>query len=183
MKGKFDRLLRILYILDRESTCTVSWLADELEVTERSVFRYVSSLRKAGFPIVFDTERRTYAFEDAFKLKKARLNIDETLALAVSKKMLRPLGKTFEQAFDSLERKVLDVSLPCGELLPSSALVLSSQDRGETLDISKLLKALTKACSDPRLVHLSYQSLGSQKLTNRDIEPYYLFFTSDASGT
>lgn len=179
MKGKFDRLLRILNILDRESTCTASWLAQELDVTERSIFRYVNSLRDAGFPIAFDKERGTYAFENAFKLKKARLNADETLALAMSRRMLSPLGEAFRRAFDSLERKILDVSTPCGELLPSSALVPMPHETGAEPDISKLLKALTKACGEHRLVHVSYQSLHSQKHTSRDVEPYYLFFTPD----
>lgn len=179
MKGKFDRLLRILNILDRESTCTAAWLAEELEVTERSIFRYVSSLRDAGFPIEFDRERGTYAFENAYKLKKARLNADETLALAMSRRMLSPLGETFRRAFDSLERKLLDVSSPCGEVPASSALVPLPQETGMELDLSKLLKALTKACGEHRLVHVSYQSLHSQEHTNRNVEPYYLFFTPD----
>jgi len=179
MKGKFDRLLRILNILDRESSCTISGLAEELEVTERSVFRYVSSLRDAGFPIVFDKERGTYAFDNAFKLKKARLNIDETLALTMSRRMLRPLGETFQRAFDSLERKVLDVSLPSRELQHASAFVLASHDMAEKVDVSKLLKALTKACGEHRLVHISYAGLQSRKKTSRDVEPYYLFFTPD----
>lgn len=179
MKGKFDRLLRILNILDRRSTCTASWLAEELEVTERSIFRYVGSLRHAGFPIVYDKERRTYAFNNDFKLKKARLNVDETLALAISRRMLSPLGATFERAFDSLERKVLDVSSPCGGLPQTSTVVVAIGDMGEKLDISKLLKALTKACGERRLVHMSYVSLHSRKNTSRDVEPYYLFFTPD----
>lgn len=148
-------------------------------VTERSVFRYVNSLRDAGFPVVFDKERGTYAFANSFKLKKARLNVDETLALAMARRMLSTLGETFERAFDSLEKKVLDVSLPSSEFLPSSALVIGCQEKGEQADISKLIKALAKASVDHSLVHIRYQSLYSQEFTNREIEPYYLFFSPD----
>jgi predicted DNA-binding transcriptional regulator YafY len=174
VKGKFDRLLRILNLLDREKACKPSVLAEELGVSERSVFRYVGSLRDAGFPVFFDKERGTYAFENAFKLKKARLNVDETLALAMARKMLGTLGDTFERAFVSLEKKVLDVSTPSGGLLPSSALVLACGERSEKVDISKLLKALTKAS-----VWMCYRSLHSREDTKREVEPYYLFFSPD----
>ena len=179
MRGKFDRLLRILNLLDRESACKPSLLAEELRVTERSVFRYVNSLRDAGFPVAYDREKGTYAFENAFKLKKARLNMDETLALAMARRMLGTLGETFERAFDSLEKKVLDVSSPCDGFLPSSALVLACPDKSDKADVSKLLKALTKASVDHSLVWISYQSLYSEEDTRRDVEPHYRFFSPD----
>ncbi len=129
--------------------------------------------------MVYDKEKGTYAFENAFRLKKARLNMDETLALAMARKMLGTLGETFERALESLERKVLDVSFPCRELLPSSALVLPCGDKGEKTDVSKLLMALTKSCVDHSFVWISYQSLYSGEETRRDVEPSYLFFSPD----
>jgi len=179
VRGKFDRLLRILNLLDAERACKPSLLAEELRVTERSVFRYVNSLRYAGFPITYDKERGTYAFENPFKLKKARLNTDEMLAFALARKMLATLGETFERAFEGLERKILDVSTPRSELLPSSTLVLTCADKGEKTDVSKLLKALMKSCVDHNLFWISYQSLYSGENTRRDVEPYYLFFSPE----
>lgn len=179
MTGKFERLLRILNLLDQENTCTPSWLAEELGVTDRSVFRYMNSLNEAGFPIVFDRERGTYAFEDGYKLKQAHLNVDETLALAMAKKLLSTLGQTFDHAFESLEKKVFDVAKPRGGCLPSSAFVLTCQERTEEGDISDLLKSLAKASVERTLVHITYESLYAEELTERDIEPYYLFFSSD----
>lgn len=179
MKGKFDRLLRILNHLDREKSCKRAMLAEELGVTERSVFRYVGSLRDAGFPVLYDKDRGTYAFEDEFKLKKARLNVDETLAFAMARRMLGTLGETFERAFASLEKKVLDVSTPSGGLLPSSVIVLTASESPERVDVSKLLKALTKASVDHSLAWISYRSLHSGEDTRREVEPYYLFFSPD----
>ncbi|MBP8645970.1 MAG: WYL domain-containing protein [Syntrophobacteraceae bacterium] len=179
MTGKFDRLLRILNLLDQDNSCTLSGLAEELGVTDRSVLRYMKSLNEAGFPIVFDKDRGTYAFTDGFKLKKARLNVDETLALAMAKKLLSTLGQTFDRAFESLETKVLEVAKPRTECLPSSAFVVTGQEKTEGKDISKLLKDLAKAAVEHCLVHLTYESLYAEEITERDIEPYYLFFSSD----
>ena len=179
MTGKFDRLLRILNLLDQENACTPSWFAEELGVTERSVFRYVKSLNEAGFPIVFNKERGTYVLEDGFKLKKARLNVDETLALAMAKKLLATLGQTFDEAFESLEKKVLDVANPRKECLPSSAFVVSGQEKRGEGDISDLLKNLAKASVEHTLVRITYESLYAEELLERDVEPYYLFFSSD----
>jgi predicted DNA-binding transcriptional regulator YafY len=73
MDGKFNNMLKILNILDSGKSCTPSSLIEELMVSERTVFRYINSLKEAGFPITFDEEKKTYTFEEGFALKRANL--------------------------------------------------------------------------------------------------------------
>ncbi|MCE5335127.1 MAG: WYL domain-containing protein [Desulfobacteraceae bacterium] len=183
MKTKFDRMLRILRLLEQESLCSTGRLAEELGVSERSVFRYMNSLQQAFFPIVYDRERKTYAFSDGFHLKKSRLNADEMLALSVARRLLGSLGGIFDVAFESLENKIMDATIPRADLKPFSTLAIPVQADKNGSDLTDLMKDLALACIEQRYVSISYVSLYTEELTKRDIEPYYLFFSSDGFWT
>lgn len=179
MGAKFDNLIKLLNLLDRGAHCTARKLSEELEVTERTVYRYLSSLQYAGFPIAFDPGRRSYTFERGFQLKKALMDVDEILVLALSRKLLSFLGEGFAQAFGKLEQKLIGVSSWAAPDLAASPIFLSPQEKPSYGDVMHLIKDLAPACQKHCLVDLTYQSLYAQEITQRIIEPYYLLFTSD----
>lgn len=176
MKSKFDRLVYILNRLDRRLPTTLRVLEEELGVDERSVYRYLESLEAAGFPIYFNREKRTYAFADGFQLKKTDLDVEEILALAVAKKSLSYLGGAFDDAMEGLERKILDISSP-KDRIPASVFVLPDYGLNAFVDISALIKDLARACINHQVVKLIYVSLYSDEVSNREVEPYYLFLS------
>jgi predicted DNA-binding transcriptional regulator YafY len=167
-KGKFDRLLKILSILNDGEQCNAGFLAEDLEVSERTVYRYMASLMSAGFPISYNPEKKTYAFEDGYSLRKTRLNPAEALALCLAGSLLKPLGGTFEKAIENLKTKIADNSR-------FEPVYLKIPQPDTPIDIFRLLKDLSSACIERRLVHIEYQSMSSHELTSRDIEPYFLF--------
>jgi predicted DNA-binding transcriptional regulator YafY len=181
MKGKFDRLLKIVNLLDRDKNCSVERLAHELGVTRRSIFRYLASLQEVGFPVYFDEGHRTYRFNEGFKLKKALLDMDEILALALAKRMLPFLGSRLDQAIHRLELKLLDAAQPTAtaKRLAAAPIILTPQEKPAAAHPEKLLKDLSLACLDHNLVRLTYLSLYADELTHREVEPYYLFFTPE----
>ena len=179
MKGKFARMVHILNQLDQKQPCTANSLAQELEVDNRSIFRYLASLQEAGFPIYHDREKGSYAFVEGFQLRKADLSLEETLALAVAKKSLSHFGGAFDEALQGLERKVLDISTRLKDPIPASVFVLPDWGTKAYADISTLIKELAMACSRHRRVEITYVSLSSQKTSKREVEPYYLFFSFD----
>jgi predicted DNA-binding transcriptional regulator YafY len=90
---KLDRLLRLMKMLTGNSTYTVTELADRLEMSLRSIYRYIDTFREAGFVIkkngtVFRIDKSSPYFKDisslvhfteeeAYILKSAIENIDE----------------------------------------------------------------------------------------------------------
>lgn len=70
LKGiqKIDAMLTILRKLDSRNKITVLNLANELSVSERSIYRYLKALQSAGYPIFFDKEQNSYSFVETFKL-------------------------------------------------------------------------------------------------------------------
>lgn len=177
--ARFDRSLRILYLLDKGESCTVRSLADEFHVDERTVHRDIFELRAAKFPIDFDKQRGSYVFEEGFKLGKIKLNVQEVLALAVAKRMLTPLGDSFMGALESVETKLLNITPTRGQGMAPSAFVVSCQDANYSNDSYNLIKELSQATREHSLVRLSYESLYAREVTSREVEPYYLFYSQE----
>jgi predicted DNA-binding transcriptional regulator YafY len=126
----------------------------------------------AGFPIRYNAAKETYAFEEGSSLGKTHLNPSEALALALAGSLLKPLGGTFEKAIENLKTKIANNS-------SFEPIYLKIPQPEAGLDISRLLKDLSSACIERRLVHIEYRSMSSQELTSRDIEPYFLFLSMD----
>jgi predicted DNA-binding transcriptional regulator YafY len=57
MSYKFDSLISILKKLDKKEKVTVHSLMNDLEVSERTVHRYLQTLQVAGFPISYDRKK------------------------------------------------------------------------------------------------------------------------------
>ncbi len=66
--AKMESLLKILRLLSGSITQTPAQLAEALEVTQRTVFRYMTDLQGAGYPIYFDRQKNTYRFIDGYRL-------------------------------------------------------------------------------------------------------------------
>jgi predicted DNA-binding transcriptional regulator YafY len=70
MSDKFASMLYILNRIDAGEPVTVQSLMDGLEISQRTVYRYMNDLQVGGFPIFFDKERGTYRFQDGYQIKK-----------------------------------------------------------------------------------------------------------------
>jgi diguanylate cyclase (GGDEF)-like protein/PAS domain S-box-containing protein len=66
--NKIDSLTAVLRKLNDRERVTVDILSKELNVGERSVYRYLESLQAAGYPIYFDREEMSYRFVDSYSL-------------------------------------------------------------------------------------------------------------------
>lgn len=86
---KIDLLLTIIKKLDSAEIITASQLAHDLSVTERTIYRYLDTLQKTGYPIYFDREVKSYRFVDSYKLRRPRSSQDIVSALELRKQMLR----------------------------------------------------------------------------------------------
>lgn len=90
---KLDRLLRLMKMLTGNTTYSIDELAERLETTERTIYRYIDTFREAGFVLkkkgnIFRIDKSSPYFKDisslihfteeeAYILKSAIENIDE----------------------------------------------------------------------------------------------------------
>lgn len=169
MSSKFDALMKILNKLNQQERVTKQSLMDDLEVSERSAYRYVQILQNAGFRIQYDRHKKTYAFEDGFSLAKPNISLEETLAISLAKRMLGTFGTGMERSLSTIEDKLTmkQTSLPNHIILKAS---------GNTPEIDSHLGALHQAIMNFQKVEIVYDAVHSDDKSKRKIDPHYLFF-------
>jgi predicted DNA-binding transcriptional regulator YafY len=172
MSYKFDSLMFILNKLDSHEEVTVDSLQEDLGVSERTVFRYLNALLVGGFPVVFNKKQGGYGFMEGYSLKQPDLSPEETLALSISKNMIRGMGSGWEESMDRIEQKLLvkKTDLP-------RHIVLSG--KGLAPEITGHIGLIHKAIMNYQKVKMIYRPLYSDQKTKRKVDPYYLFFEED----
>ncbi|MBT2217484.1 YafY family transcriptional regulator [Virgibacillus dakarensis] len=101
-----DRLINIMILLQNRGKMTAKELANELEVSARTILRDMDALSNAGIPIVSDRGKEGgWRLLDNFRSKLSGLNIDDikSLFLFPSGKLLEDLGLNI-QALDTRQK-------------------------------------------------------------------------------
>ncbi len=169
MSYKFDSLVLILNKLDRKEHVTVKSLMDELEVSDRTVYRYLKTLEVAGFPIEFSHDKGSYVFTEGYSLNKPALSMEEQLSFSLAKRFLASLGDTLEQNLSNIEEKLAKKSSPMPEHIYLSSHPIPIQ-------VEHSLRTIFEAIQNYQRLEINYKALYSNEETFRKVDPYYLFF-------
>jgi predicted DNA-binding transcriptional regulator YafY len=169
---KFDSLIQILNILDRKEKVTVQSLMDDLRIAERSVYRYITTLRNADIPITYDREKGTYAFDQGYSLSRPDLSTEEILAFSLARKLLGNLGPGMGNTLDKMQNK-----LSIKKTEPFKHIVIAPEEMPEKVGL--YLVSLHQAAKNFQRIDLVYKALYSDEMTKRQVDPYYLFFQED----
>jgi predicted DNA-binding transcriptional regulator YafY len=80
---------------------SVRLLMDRLDISKRSVFRYLSIIDTID-RITYDPARRGYAFVEGNRVEKLRLSHDELAVVLAAGEAVSHLGKSFGERFRRL---------------------------------------------------------------------------------
>ena len=169
MSLKFDYMLEMLNGVDRGELVTKNSLMNDFEISERSVYRYIETLKNAGFPIIFDRQKESYIFEEGYTLSKPALSAGEALAFALAKEVLKNFGDSVEKNLESIENK-----LKVKKKGYRDAIVLPLY-KGST-EIKGFLETIHEAINEGKRLEMIYFSHSSGEKSTRKIDPYFLFF-------
>jgi len=169
MSSKFDALMTILNKLDHSEKVTKQSLMEDLEISERSAYRYVQILQNSGFRIKYDRQKQSYSFEDGFSLAKPNVSVEELLAISLAKRMLGTFGTGMEKSLSAIESK-----LSAKQSVLPKHIILKASDT--TPKIDSYLGALHQAIMSFQKVDILYQPVHSAEETRRTIDSHYLFF-------
>lgn len=176
MYNPSTRLLTILEMLQARGRMSGPELAARLEISPRSVRRYILMLQDMGIPIEGERGRYgQYRLRSSYRVPPLMFSDDEALALTAGLLLLRRTGglveaATAEGAFAKLDRVLPEsVREQVGAL--EAALVLEpprvlEPDPGPILDKIALL---SRGIKERRRVWLAY---GTQRRTEREFDPY-----------
>lgn len=99
-----DRLFRIVQVLRRRRFVTATQLAEQLEVSERTIYRDVRDLIGSGVPILGEAGVG-YRLERGFDLPPLAFNEDEIEALVLGARMVQHYG---DEELRRAARSILD---------------------------------------------------------------------------
>jgi proteasome accessory factor B len=153
-------------------------LAEELEVSTKSVYRDIDFMRdRLGMPVDFDPQRNGYYYtEEVGNFPTVTITEGEMFALLVAEKALQQYrGTTFEQPLISAFRKM-------SEGLPDT-ISLQLEDWNQTISFHtravplldlEVFDRIARAVSRREQLTIRYRKPGEARAEERLVDPYHL---------
>lgn len=162
MQGEIlNKVRRLLYILNEldHGEILVSAVAEDLEVTVRTVQRDLRILEDAGFPFA-NTKKGAYCFVEGFSLQRMRVTAQEAAILALMGDVARSLGGDFSDTFKDLRGKVMEPSQGNPFFIKIA--------KGQAFKDPELMKVLEEAINNRNHLVIQYEN---SPLSGRSISP------------
>jgi predicted DNA-binding transcriptional regulator YafY len=175
-----DRLLQIVQALRRQrGPVTAQALADELEVSRRTIYRDILDLQASLVPIEGEAGLG-YVLRPGYDLPPLMFNVEEVEAIVLGARLARDRGDpALARAADDVLAKVSAVlPPPMADVLQRSALLVPS--RKDDALFGPHLSLLRQAVRDRAELSIDYADL-SGSVTSRTIWPLALLFFSRAT--
>lgn len=169
-----DRLFQLMLLLQEGRVRTAKYLAEKLEVSERTIYRDIGDLIGSGIPI--DGEAGVgYLLRDEYRLPPLMFNSDELKALALGAMMVqawsdRELASVTKTAIRKIE-SILPEKLR--KEIEIEQIVVPDFQMAETT--SNNLAGIRHAIDQQMKLSITYQSLKGDH-TERTIWPFLLYF-------
>jgi predicted DNA-binding transcriptional regulator YafY len=173
-----DRLLRLIVLLQRHGRATAPWLAEQLEVSERTVLRDMEALSVAGVPVYTERGRGGgCVLLEGFTTDASGLTAAEAQAVFAwtSRDAASDLGLG-AQLTGALAKIAASASSSVVERAEALGSVLVSDRRRWFADAEKVpeLPVLREAAVTGRRVRMSYQGMRDDRPRTRTVDPYGL---------
>ncbi len=171
-----DRLFQIVLQLGRGRVLTAKTLAEQLEVSERTIYRDIADLMASGVPI--DGEAGVgYRLHRGYQVPPMMFDQDELQALIFGAQVAQRWGdKEMAAAADRILNKV-DAVLPerLRPELNSQTLVVPEMARFQSHETTERLGAVREAINDRRRLFMNYSDV-SGELSQRTVWPLSLAY-------
>lgn len=170
---KADRLFQMVNLIRVHQPITAANLAERLEVSVRTVYRYIDDLSLGGIP-VYGEPGLGYAMHQGFEMPPLNLNGNELEALAVAVELMSTtVGFEFAQHARSMRAKI-EAALPAPRSTPVH-LPIATPWATLTPHAMRCWDRLRQAIHDRQAVRIDYTSLQAIP-SSRDVYPLGLFY-------
>ena len=167
---KMDRLIGILSVLLQKDVVTAPYLAEQFEVSRRTINRDIEDLCKAGIPIV--TKQGTnggISIMENYKIERALLTNTEMLDILAGLRGLDSINGT--NRYGQLMEKL---SVGSSDFMSGSQSVLIDLSSWYKDSLAPKIELIRNAIDSGRELSFFYYSPTGE--SERNIEPYYLIF-------
>lgn len=174
--NRLDRLTSILIQLQSKRLITAREIAERFEVTIRTIYRDIQTLRLAGVPIG-EEEGKGYFLVEGYRLPPVMFSMEEARALVTTSKILNyHTEDSLKQNYESALFKI------------KAVLSLKEKDKLEFLSsrigfhkpwapVSLYLDTIQHAITESLKLKITYQTRGEEQVKERTIQPYAVYFS------
>lgn len=175
--SRVHRLLRLITLMRSTRPPTAVELAEQLQVSKRTVFRDLNMLELAGVPYYFSTQTGGYRIASTFFLPAVNLTLDEALALlaVAGQGQELPLHRLINQAARKIE-SVLPKSMQAqvGQAMRSIYVDWPAQARHATVE--QRFDQLQRVIGQRRRLLMTYISFFDRGQIVTELSPYQLMY-------
>ncbi len=169
-----DRLFQLVQLIRGRRLTTAAFLAQRLEVSERTVYRDVADLQHQGVPIEGEAGVG-YRLGQGFELPPLMFTQDEARALVASVRMAQVWqDPALAQASQVALGKILSV-LPTAARAAAQSMAIYAPPLGLEPEVQVRLQTLREAAQDHRKVRMAYRD-AAQALSQRVVRPLGCFY-------
>lgn len=164
---KLERLISMIYKLLNHEVLPASVLADEFQVSKRTIYRDIDTICAAGIPVIsYEGSKGGYGIIEGYKMEKSLLgSYDVSLLITI----LKSLSSVFEddRAKGTIER--------LQAIEPKHKFSTLSLDFETNRIETNALLYLRAGINEQRIVRFNYVN-SKNKRTMRKLEPVHLYF-------
>ena len=169
-----DRLFHIIQLIRGRRLTTAAYLAQRLEVSERTIYRDVADLQFQGVPLEGEAGVG-YRLGAGFDLPPMMFTQDEAKALVASVRMAQVwLDPALAQSAEDALGKILSV-LPVDARVAAEALAVYAPPGGLPPSAQRTLQTLREAVHERCKVFINYRDL-ADKPSERTLRPLGCFY-------
>ncbi len=174
------KLYQLYSIIENKNYPSNVYLQKRLEVSEKTVDRYIATLRNYfGISIEYDRNKKGYYLSEEGKFPFPRLTEGELFSLLISTKLVEefkntPLEDTLETLSQKLELLLPDeVTIRAKEL--EMFLSVSLSPIKMKIDIKKIFEKIFSAIKNRKRILITYYSIERNEITERKVDPYHIY--------
>lgn len=176
--AKWDNMLSMLWMLSSGRKLTAAQIADSLETSVRTVYRYIDALCASGVPVVAEAGHDGgVRILESFKETPLFFNGLELKALVDAYKFAQGAGYPYAEELESALKKVENgLHEEQRQDLTEQTGSLDVIAPARPASIGPLLRDLEQAAVDGRTVRVAYRKENAEQADEREIDPYGLAF-------
>ena len=174
--NRLDRLTSILIQLQSKQLITAHEIAERFEVTKRTIYRDIQTLRLAGVPIG-EEEGKGYFLVEGYRLPPVMFTMEEARSLITTSKILNyhtedSLKQNYESALLKI-KAVLSTKYKDKLEFLNSRIGFQKPWAPTSLYLDNIQHSITENVK----LKIIYQSRGKEQPTERIIQPYAVYFS------
>jgi predicted DNA-binding transcriptional regulator YafY len=177
---RLSRLTAILTQLQTKRILTAAELANKFSVSNRTVYRDIKALEKAGVPILTE-EGKGYYLMEGYRIPPVMFTESEANALITAEQLIlknkdASFVKEYRDAINKIKSVLQYNTKDKVNLLSNRVAFIYNTDDNQT---SNLLATLQLALTSFSCSEIEYLSLEKNRVTKRIIEPFALYNTQE----